>query len=362
MGPMGPLGPMTGPQGFMELATQGFPPLPPPLPLPGMNDSPLEFSTNKNQPPVIRESTEDTNDRRSEKSDGRRERESRDARDTRETVRRSRSDRGERRERDRDRRDEKNDRERRDSRRLEERTETSSTGSNNGHGSNSHNGSDVTTLSTNASTSGAPGISQQIESATGVWGMGVGYPMMGMGPMGPMGPMMSEMALGAHLGHSHGYGAMNMSMLSHDAGTMLSAQILAPDQIMSDTAAQLISGGLQPPPTTQQGTKEIIHCKSCTLFPPNPNAPPPTTRERPPGCRTIFVGGISNIYRDVMKYIHSKKHVNRDSHIASSPISQSSFFEEVRCLILASSQKKLRGYIEFLKFDVIKKKSNSSKI
>jgi len=38
--------------------------------------------------------------------------------------------------------------------------------------------------------------------------------------------------------------------------------------------------------------KEIIHCKSCTLFPPNPNAPPPTTRERPPGCRTIFVGGL----------------------------------------------------------------------
>lgn len=38
--------------------------------------------------------------------------------------------------------------------------------------------------------------------------------------------------------------------------------------------------------------KEIIHCKSCTLFPPNPNAPLPTTRERPPGCRTIFVGGL----------------------------------------------------------------------
>ena len=39
-------------------------------------------------------------------------------------------------------------------------------------------------------------------------------------------------------------------------------------------------------------------------------------------------------------------------HIASSLISLSSFFEEVRCLILASSQMKLRGYIEFLKFDV----------
>ena len=32
-----------------------------------------------------------------------------------------------------------------------------------------------------------------------------------------------------------------------------------------------------------------------------------------------------------------EKDVNRDSHIASLPISQSSFFEEVRCFILAPS-------------------------
>ena len=49
-------------------------------------------------------------------------------------------------------------------------------------------------------------------------------------------------------------------------------------------------------------------------------------------------------------------HVDRLSHIASSLIPQSSFFEEVRYLILASSQTKLRGYIEFLKFDVTVKK------
>ena len=60
-----------------------------------------------------------------------------------------------------------------------------------------------------------------------------------------------------------------------------------------------------------------------------------------------------------------KKDVNRDSHIASSPILQSSFFEEVRYLILAFSQRKLRGYIEFLKFVVTVRKlknSNCSKI
>ncbi|XP_032993117.1 ecto-NOX disulfide-thiol exchanger 2 isoform X1 [Lacerta agilis] len=51
----------------------------------------------------------------------------------------------------------------------------------------------------------------------------------------------------------------------------------------------LMSGlEIVPPPVI----KEIIHCKSCTLFPPNSNLPPPTTRERPPGCKTVFVGGL----------------------------------------------------------------------
>lgn len=115
--------------------------------------------------------------------------------------------------------------------------------------------------------------------------------MLGMGPMGPMGPMMGEMTLGPHMGQAHAYGPMGISMLPHE-GAIMSAQMLGPEQIMTDTAAQLITGTLPPPPSTiPQTAKEIIHCKSCTLFPPNPNAPPPTTRERPPGCRTIFVGG-----------------------------------------------------------------------
>ncbi|KAM4555869.1 ecto-NOX disulfide-thiol exchanger 2 isoform 2-T3 [Odontesthes bonariensis] len=52
--------------------------------------------------------------------------------------------------------------------------------------------------------------------------------------------------------------------------------------------------GMVPPPISQDlpVIKEIIHCKSCTLFPPNPNLPPPATRDRPPGCKTVFVGGL----------------------------------------------------------------------
>ncbi|XP_075995060.1 ecto-NOX disulfide-thiol exchanger 1 [Genypterus blacodes] len=47
-----------------------------------------------------------------------------------------------------------------------------------------------------------------------------------------------------------------------------------------------------PVPADKSLIKEIIHCKSCTLFPQNPNLPPPSTRERPPGCKTVFVGGL----------------------------------------------------------------------
>lgn len=47
-----------------------------------------------------------------------------------------------------------------------------------------------------------------------------------------------------------------------------------------------------PEPNANTVIKTIIHCKSCTLFPPNPNAPAPTTRDRPLGCKTVFVGGL----------------------------------------------------------------------
>ncbi|XP_012265272.1 ecto-NOX disulfide-thiol exchanger 2 [Athalia rosae] len=307
IGPMGPLGPMPGPQGFMELTAQtamgpGFPPLPPQISIPGMNDSPLEFSTNKNQPPMARESTDDGNDRRSDKSDNRRDRDrERDReRENRDGGRRLRSDRGERRERERDRRDDRNDRDRRDERRTEERNNSISS-----HNSCNTNGSENPPSNTSTSgTSHTPNMGPQMDTPTGVWGMGVGYSMMGMGPMGPMGPMMSEMALGHHMGH--GYGPMGMGMMPHD-GAMLGAQMLGPEQIMTDAAAQIMSGALPPPPAGPQGTKEIIHCKSCTLFPPNPNAPPPTTRERPPGCRTIFVGGLpENITEAVIQEIFER--------------------------------------------------------
>lgn len=53
--------------------------------------------------------------------------------------------------------------------------------------------------------------------------------------------------------------------------------------------------------------KETITCQSCALLPPNPNAPLPSTRERPSGCRTIFVGGLpENITEEIVREIFER--------------------------------------------------------
>ncbi|KAG5833082.1 hypothetical protein ANANG_G00272080 [Anguilla anguilla] len=65
--------------------------------------------------------------------------------------------------------------------------------------------------------------------------------------------------------------------------------------IITPISAMMPGISLAPPPPIPPElplVKEIIHYESCTLFPQNPNLPPPSTRERPPGCKTVFVGGL----------------------------------------------------------------------
>ncbi|KAM9513440.1 ecto-NOX disulfide-thiol exchanger 2-like [Salvelinus alpinus] len=65
--------------------------------------------------------------------------------------------------------------------------------------------------------------------------------------------------------------------------------------MMTGIAPMMPGLGMVPPPPLPPDLpiiKEIIHCKSCTLFPPNPNLPFPAIRDRPPGCKTVFVGGL----------------------------------------------------------------------
>ena len=59
-----------------------------------------------------------------------------------------------------------------------------------------------------------------------------------------------------------------------------------------------------------------------------------------------------------IRYRIEKKHVNRDSHVTFLPISQSCFSEEVYRSVLASSQRKLREYIEYFLFEVTKTCNN----
>ncbi|RWS08234.1 ecto-NOX disulfide-thiol exchanger 2-like protein, partial [Dinothrombium tinctorium] len=50
----------------------------------------------------------------------------------------------------------------------------------------------------------------------------------------------------------------------------------------------------------------LFKFKCCTLYPPKPNVSLPTKRERPPGCRTIFVGGIpDNATEENLKEVFS---------------------------------------------------------
>lgn len=70
---------------------------------------------------------------------------------------------------------------------------------------------------------------------------------------------------------------------------------------MTETIATLTTTASTSSTNSTGLIKETIPCKSCVLLPPNPNAPPPSTRERPSGCRTVFVGGLpENITEEVI--------------------------------------------------------------
>jgi len=65
-------------------------------------------------------------------------------------------------------------------------------------------------------------------------------------------------------------------------------------------------GGWAMAPDGQMVRQPIVYSK-CVLFPPNPNAPTPTLREKPVGCRTIFIGGIpENTTEEVVRDIFEK--------------------------------------------------------
>ena len=52
-------------------------------------------------------------------------------------------------------------------------------------------------------------------------------------------------------------------------------------------------GGWVMAPDGQMVRQPIVYRRS-VLYPPTASAPTPTLRERPPGCRTIFIGMFRN--------------------------------------------------------------------
>ncbi|XP_050540768.1 ecto-NOX disulfide-thiol exchanger 2 isoform X2 [Daktulosphaira vitifoliae] len=88
--------------------------------------------------------------------------------------------------------------------------------------------------------------------------------------------------------------------------SMFMGQYGVMSNIMATPSSMIVNHTTQRPPDSNviQHDKRVIQLENCTLYPPPLNAPPPTSRERPPGCRTIFVGGLpESITEDVMKSI-----------------------------------------------------------
>ncbi|KAM7355249.1 uncharacterized protein ACRADG_001383 [Cochliomyia hominivorax] len=95
-------------------------------------------------------------------------------------------------------------------------------------------------------------------------------------------PLMDPAAMMAAMQQMQQYGAYANGPLTDPSATM------DPTKLSQANLTENFNG-------TPVATKEVIKTKSCMLLPPNPNAPPPTIRDRPPGCRTVFVGGLPDV-------------------------------------------------------------------
>ncbi|CAH1782176.1 unnamed protein product [Owenia fusiformis] len=134
-------------------------------------------------------------------------------------------------------------------------------------------------------------------------GMGPGD---GMGPGGGPGPNNMQSPDNNMMGHP-GNNMMNQGMQgmgNNMMGSMMGGMPPVngdPNQMimMNAMGYNQFGGNMMPMP---EPPREPIHFKTFTLLPPPQGAPRPSTRERPPGCRTIFVGGIpDNTTEDMIR-------------------------------------------------------------
>lgn len=65
-----------------------------------------------------------------------------------------------------------------------------------------------------------------------------------------------------------------------------------PNMMMWGPWGPMSMGPAPPEAQLPQAQREVIRLKGAVLYPPPPNSQPQTYRARPPGCRTVFVGGL----------------------------------------------------------------------
>eukprot|EP00092_Neocalanus_flemingeri_P013009 GFUD01014019.1.p1 GENE.GFUD01014019.1~~GFUD01014019.1.p1 ORF type:complete len:925 (+),score=301.25 GFUD01014019.1:57-2831(+) len=111
-------------------------------------------------------------------------------------------------------------------------------------------------------------------------------PMMppGMSSRGPDGQMIGPMMPGMDPATSQ---SQMMGPMMDQPGPMMPPQgpMMDPSMMTPWSLPSMVG-------TDGQLIKQPITYRLSVLYPPNPQAPPPTTRERPPGCRTVFIGGL----------------------------------------------------------------------
>lgn len=100
-------------------------------------------------------------------------------------------------------------------------------------------------------------------------------------------------------------GFLPTSLASTDVTSLLGTNFLNaqfPSFTLGTTAIETLANLTNP----SHASKEIIRLNSCCLYPPKPNAtlPPTPRRERPLGCRTVFVGGLpENITEEILQEV-----------------------------------------------------------
>lgn len=294
--------------------------------MPGMNDAPLEFKSMQPPPPMhppamlpnppmpkdvppmmdeyeikLRDEMEAANSQHNSSSDIRGSQNRRRSRD-RDGRRRDRAGEGGRDRQDRSRSDYKG-------RKSDSQNERGGKG--NGK-KDQNNGSDNTPL-----------IPEMPRAAMN----SVSVPSASINPIGPMIPVMnaSEGMSPSNNGVNSApqgmmYGGMGMpgmfpaNMMGMMGGMMMDPSMMSMGQYGMADPSQManmpLTDGNDMSMMPMGGfpvTKDIIQLKSCSLVPPYPSSVLPTTREKPPGCRTVFIGSLpENVTEEIITEVFGR--------------------------------------------------------